>query len=119
MEPSAPLYTLCEVKNKIQHQYIKMETRAPPASRYKEAGRRPEGGTGIRASQTKQNKIQSVKTKQNRPARGVNTNSHRYRNQAGGQREGRGYVPVKQNKINRTGARTPTRTGTRISVKTV
>ena len=34
-----------------------MGTRAPPASRYKgAAGRRPEGGTGVRTSKTKQNK---------------------------------------------------------------
>ena len=71
-----------------------MGMRAPPASRYKGAGRRPDGGTGIRT--TSRNK---TKHNENRPARGEDTNSHRDMNQAGGQRKGRGYVPVKQNKI--------------------
>ena len=44
---------------KIKHNTnIKMGMRAPPASRCKGAGRRPDGGTGIRTSRnkTKQNK---------------------------------------------------------------
>ena len=53
-----------------------MGMRAPPASRYKGAGRRPDGGTGIRTSRNKT------------------------------------YVPVKQNEINRTRVRAPTRTET-------
>ena len=54
VEPSAPLYTLCEAKeNKTRHKNLKLGTRASPASRYKGAGRRPEGRTGVRASKNK------------------------------------------------------------------